>query len=662
MKTNPRWPHVHIPFFKAIALLLLHFQSYAVVNTYQWPAQVNQRGFVLKQVSNSSDFVAAGTIYDMVLAPSYGNLHGFQFMHLDANGHVLSTKIHYLSNTSSDLISYRVVDIAEGDITGTGGFIITLQVNDKTPGKENDYILIYHVDINGNEDHHHHIKTDVTFPVNHKNLYATSTLIYNHCLFICGYAGENSEYPNQPDIYSTDKLGMLIKVFAGGIRICLWDSPNGATSYDYDMATKMYLSESGTPSLLLTGAANVVNSSGNTNYSGILAMSFDPNSSSFTPTPTYSNVLADPGGAPIFLPPIPAMGTYGKDIIDNGNGDVFILANGFLGYTLGGWNIVNVMPTMLAPSGTNTVWLGAANNHWANQFYTDVTNMGSTQDITVVGEQVNPYCSAMIPPPSLAPSFNNVDPFIGSYTLSGYGTGALSGTVNWHKIQLSSLGTHGTGGSNIDYFLGRNGKALEDVTRLYNFSTQVGNNMNGDIAMIAPVANIPGGTGELTMKFLRTNSFGDEPDCNNVLADCAPTVYNGSVNNYNINFQYSYRDPGFVPDELIVDASLPVNEFLCSTGFYKAANAATQVEKDDLVVQLTPQPTSGVINITFSRAIRNNATFTLIDMVGKVVYEKNNIIAGISHTAIQLPTLAPGTYLAKIVADGDLRTEQIIIE
>ncbi|MGN6567214.1 MAG: hypothetical protein ACTHJ0_04640, partial [Flavipsychrobacter sp.] len=265
-----------------IILLSGNLNSYGDVTTYQWASIYNQRGFVIKQPAGTSDFVAAGTVFDATLSPSVGSLHGIQFMHLDASGNILSTKVHYINvgNPNNHDESYRVVDLTEDP--DNGGFYITLQVNDKTPGAEQDFIWLYHVDVNGNRTatYDRHIGNDPNHTnFSHKNYYATATTYYNHQFFVCGYAADGTQFPGEPDATHSDKWGMLVRIYSGGIRMTFWDTPP-ANNLDFDMPLAMHV-DPNTHTLLVTGAANAISfTSPITNFysttCGILSMSFDP--------------------------------------------------------------------------------------------------------------------------------------------------------------------------------------------------------------------------------------------------------------------------------------------------------------------------------------------------------------------------------------------------
>ena len=201
--------------------------------------------------------------------------------------------------------------------------------------------------------------------------------------------------------------------------------------------------------------------------SGVLVMLYDLN----VVLQKWNGVIS--GYYVCYADPYTDFGYYGIDMWEDGSADggYFVLSNyEFLGNSES-WGVLHVRNDLtIDPSVNNFMYYRSDNrSFWGHQVF-----HGPNSSMTIVGEETDLGCSATLPSPNLQPSAANVNPFMMNCKW-GWGSGGITNTFNWHRMQPSALGTQATG---KDYL---SGNLIEDVTRLYTFTTQVDNDPNGDL-------------------------------------------------------------------------------------------------------------------------------------------------------------------------------------
>ena len=86
-------------------------------------------------------------------------------------------------------------------------------------------------------------------------------------------------------------------------------------------------------------------------------------------------------------------------------------------------------------------------------------------------------------------------------------------------------------------------------------------------------------------------------------------------------------------------------------------------EKENTLVQISPNPSSGKFNLSFNKTSKNPVNIEVYDILGKVVYQKSNIQSRHIGTTfnIDLSNQHQGLYLMRIKSDTEVITKKIII-
>ncbi len=629
---------------------------FADVNTLTWAH--NLKGYSIEQIPGSTEFVAAGTVYD----PMYAGYNGTHFLRLDANGNVLFSRIMWNAvGYNNNYESWNVIDIAVEDVDK---YWITYQVRGKWAGQEKDYIHANRVDGNGNSAfspplYNWYMHYSANGDTRQQNLYPTHTLWYDHALYICGYAAANTEYPNVPHHAYSDKAGFILKYddITGNITPYFWNTGGGET--DFDMALRMRLTSNG--QIMLTGAMNIVPGC----PSGILVMLYDKN----IVLQKWNGVIT--GYYVCYSDPYFDFGYYGMDMWEDGTAEkgYYVLANYEFQGNISTWGVLHVRNDLTVDPAVNTYMAYQPHNHsfWGNQVF-----HGPNGSITVVGQETTLECPGTLPPPNLQPSVMNVNPFMMNCNWF-WGAGGISNTFNWYKMQPSVLGTQAGG---KDYF---SGNLIEDVTRLYTFTAQQDNDPNGDLVMINPITD-PSGT-NLNIKFTRVDAGGNENVCGNTHDDCDPDF--AAWPSWNIGaFTSDFVEGTNVPYPVYYGNfydPLPTT-YDCTTGVYKTgeaygikafagqygtmANNGRTIDKKAaaFTCSIYPNPVKDKINVSFNSPVSEfrNLSISMKDVMGRVVFRQEHISGEGYGISLKLPPLPPGVYIAT-VNNGETETAAKIV-
>lgn len=676
------------PALASLIALFCYSTSFAVLTTHNWLE--SHRGYSIELVpgtggttGNAAEYVAAGTVYDGTNTPAW------HFMHLDATGAVIDQRISYVTGDLKQ--EFRVVDIA---CESGNAFRIIIQAR-SYPVFTADYIYIAGVHKDGTDlPPANNPAIAITSNSTYKNLYPThSYYAENNYLYICGYATQDTEYPQEPHEHSSDKIGMLLKVHVNSATPVVsasdfWNTNAGTDGLDYDMALKIAPYQYGeTFPLLVTGAAN--DGLGNAaNTSTALAIKFDANAvalqrSSIFATSFYSGSNLG-AGTP--------RGVYGIDI-----------RGGVYGGSLGGvidpdvvvaLNFFEVLHDLHLPDRSYGIAriqndlteraVGASLKYtrgvmYAKQFlelHGNSTQPSVNNHIYIVGEtmEVPGICyTGSLPSGSLPSSGNNINPFI-SYWM--FGNGEYYYTTGFNTSSLTQIGTNiylssqSTTATNMDYYAGTGIGIRDDIRRLYTFASlerhyddpTVTNPPISEPAMVLPIAD--GTSPDLKTKFLSvTAPFYDEEVCEKYVDDCTNTYYmeidtktdhfSQVANSLSVSNAYSMFS--------LTNNSYDVSKTDCDSGdgiFKPGRTTGIADVTNSTTFEVFPNPASNMLNINFG-AMQDNFTVSITDAQGKVVLQKEGKSA--DKISLSLPELSAGVYLVNIVTDKSTQTTKVTI-
>ncbi|MGN6568461.1 MAG: T9SS type A sorting domain-containing protein [Flavipsychrobacter sp.] len=180
--------------------------------------------------------------------------------------------------------------------------------------------------------------------------------------------------------------------------------------------------------------------------------------------------------------------------------------------------------------------------------------------------------------------------------------------------------------------------------------------------MIAPVANIfPGPSGHLSMKFIRTNGVGKESQCNAYTNDCILQASSIGLSNFN-QFSFDYREATLIEDPDIVISTPAYSTASCQSGAYKQPISAAQADAANDNIVLSPNPANDIINLDFMNPITTDNVYVVItNILGQVQYQ-TKLSKGVQHASINLSSLVPGIYFAKITMNENIHTKKFIVK
>jgi len=80
-------------------------------------------------------------------------------------------------------------------------------------------------------------------------------------------------------------------------------------------------------------------------------------------------------------------------------------------------------------------------------------------------------------------------------------------------------------------------------------------------------------------------------------------------------------------------------------------------------LRLFPNPTRGLITSQYRAATYAQALYALLDCQGRVVHqETHTLVPGLNETRLDLMDHAPGMYLLRLVAEGQVVTGKIMVQ
>jgi hypothetical protein len=661
----------------------------AALKTHEW--EEHHRGYTIAFATHNTttgldEYVAAGTIYDM----GGTGQHGWHFMRLDETGQILASRKSWFTANDTLALSFRVVSVVRRNAST---YYIVIQVREQTGDTGNDYIYIAGVNQNGVDltiNPTTIIKSNMS---SYTNLYATNAFL-NSYLYICGYAADNTSYPNMPTNSGSAKYGMLLTLDMSNNPSTLsnsyvWNSSNSVKDFDMPLRVCQSMQRHINPNspynlldpyIIVTGAANISEPL----MSGVLAAKFRNTGSLVSMNALSQSAYSGyaPGSGI-------ASGVYGVDIRstsaneypDTAGNDYVILFDYFREYSIDepafNWGIMRIKQDLTSfNSSVNSLWLSGQKIRWANQFMAVHFENTPITWASVAGYQnelaFDSCISLFSTTGDMRPSMTNITPFLTSVAIDGPNWSPTTGWnmspayFTYHMIQTSSIGTTTP---TMDYFSGTTtyGDAIEDITRMYNFATEAAYYTNSSAlgkapALIAHVGDDGNSTSTpyLKTKFIRTNAAFEELSCDRFHPDCyEPSEHytEDSPDFSQVSYSFTLSHSIDVED----DFSTP-SELDCSSGYYKTT--AVEATANDNTIKIFPNPTTGVLNISTNQTLSkdNQLHFILTDVTGKVIQELHATHAAHNTVSVELPQVASGVYFAHVDINGTKHVEKIIVQ
>lgn len=644
-----------IPFTILLITCFSHTTN-AISNTHEVENQF--KGYSVEQVPGADEYIAAGTFYEYDFLNGKIRRIGYHFMHLDANGTVI-TSVKY-ENWQWYNYEFRVVDIVPVDQNECW---VVMQVRNNT-GPQRDEIRCIKLDIatglqSSTVPNFYNVRVFET------NTYPTHSLYFNNSLYICGYTSNHNNDPDsQQDLPTNVSMGKKSFVLKAEMVpgnpwpasiVSMWNTPNG-DKYDYDMPLKMvhFFNEStASDDILVVGAANANGAPGVVfERSGVLALHLDENLAVIN-----QNVIDLALSATGYSgnPNVPEEGIYGIDVHYDINSPlgVIVLVNNFEGAGPLRWGILRLDNSLQASTTDPDLKLmRVTHRDWAKQLY---VSPNSYREFAVIGERiaVPGTCSN----PMIPSSNTNVNPFVTRISLDYTPTGL---TMSWVS-DITQESWQGTSTPTLDYYTttpNAAGTNLEDVTRLNTFATL----FDEDIITISPMMGTTPNINMLNTKFLRLTFDGDEPNCQNQYTiDCEAPYSRIPFSNFSPQNSGGYTT--FEGGDDNRDVALMPIQNQCAPmygGVFKTAGVQELENRNN--INIYPNPASDEINIALPAIATESFSFTLNDVAGKTIYKTTENDLGKSVISIPLRDITPGIYFGTVNFDGNTVTEKIVVQ
>jgi len=104
-----------------------------------------------------------------------------------------------------------------------------------------------------------------------------------------------------------------------------------------------------------------------------------------------------------------------------------------------------------------------------------------------------------------------------------------------------------------------------------------------------------------------------------------------------------------------------------STRTSTQANSCREAEQpiamENVSLQVFPNPTSGIINITFSSMANSNAQVAVTDLQGrKVATQALTVVEGLNNAQLDLSKLAKGLYVVEVKQNNTTNLVKVSVE
>ena len=134
-----------------------------------------------------------------------------------------------------------------------------------------------------------------------------------------------------------------------------------------------------------------------------------------------------------------------------------------------------------------------------------------------------------------------------------------------------------------------------------------------------------------------------------------PTVSNYTVSNVPIGTNVTYYIRSICDDE---------TNFLSSwaSGSYTTLSGGKIAQKNSFIVHVYPNPTDGLVNISFDKVMKQTINVRLVDAFGKEVYRKQfNLDFETSFIDFDISNYSKGVYFLQLVTNDIVKTERIVL-
>jgi subtilisin-like proprotein convertase family protein len=95
---------------------------------------------------------------------------------------------------------------------------------------------------------------------------------------------------------------------------------------------------------------------------------------------------------------------------------------------------------------------------------------------------------------------------------------------------------------------------------------------------------------------------------------------------------------------------------------YEVMNTASIGEMGDLLIQIHPNPSNGLMELSFSNVLDNSMQLTVLDAAGRIVIDKLMNMHGSGKRTLDLRELSMGTYVLKLKGDSNSFTTRVVIK
>ena len=134
-----------------------------------------------------------------------------------------------------------------------------------------------------------------------------------------------------------------------------------------------------------------------------------------------------------------------------------------------------------------------------------------------------------------------------------------------------------------------------------------------------------------------------------------PTVSDYTVSGVPIGTHVTYYIRSICDDETNFFSSW-------ASGSYTTLSGGKIAQDNSFEIEVYPNPTDGLVNISFDKIIEQNVNVRLVDAFGKEVYRKQfNVGFETSVIDFDISNYAKGVYFLQLVSDDIVKTERIVL-
>jgi hypothetical protein len=227
-------------------------------------------------------------------------------------------------------------------------------------------------------------------------------------------------------------------------------------------------------------------------------------------------------------------------------------------------------------------------------------------------------------------------------------------------------GPTASGVTTIDYILGTS----DSANFVHGVAVPGGMTFDGDEALGIYVEYIPGNYGfndtiNPSSGTGTTNRFGvlcaGEPDFNNSRGDFIAFYDSTYMNNSNFVINENRYGTFSGGGAFLNDMTYPWSDLANFIMIHASGTSTIGFEDAELTsVSIFPNPSNGVVNVELDAT--TDATVTVVDVLGQVVYASNeNFVAG-ERKVIDLSNNAKGMYILSVEGEGVNTVERITIK